>query len=63
MFWDLPSAEDAAYESARDAFEAKRERLVDQAVDAHEAGDEAKAAELMAKARAMVFTGLHNDED
>ena len=57
-YMDMPSAEDYAYESARRSFEGRRERIMDEAVDAHERGDEDRAQELLAQARAMVFRGL-----
>lgn len=47
-----------AYQEARDAFELARETAINKAVDANDAGNEDEAKRLLAKANAMVYTGL-----
>jgi len=59
MFDDMPlTLEDIAYRDARYSFENERDRVNDEALAAHDAGDEDLAQELLAQARSMVFTGL-----
>jgi hypothetical protein len=56
--FDLPSAEERAYEAARTLHEGEIESLVEQAVDAHDRGDDEQADKLMAEARALSGRGV-----
>jgi hypothetical protein len=54
---------DLAYGDSRMGFEIHRDKIMDKALAAHDAGDEARAQELLAEANSLVYTGLHWQED
>lgn len=57
------STADMAYDDSRMSFETYREKIVDKALAAHEAGDEDRAQELLAESRKLVYTGLMWQQD